>query len=235
MVKELLQETGLSRGESEIYLILIKLGESSATQIAKYTKIARPNVYDYLNKLKERGFVSFINKNGKTHYLPSPPQRIVDYLEEKKYLVENNLERLNKLYVAKKEAPTVEIFEGEQGFKFLINDIITTKKNFVGWGGSDKLKEYVPEHIIKRYLNLRKKNNIRAKLLYAEKESILKTPLTQFKAIPRVYTSPSTTLTYADCVATIIYSNIPIIIFIKNKEVAESYQNHFKLLWKKVK
>ncbi len=234
MVKELLQEAGLSRGESEVYLILLKLGETSATQVAKHTKIARPNVYDYLNKLKERGFVSFVNKNGKTYYIPSPPQRIVDYFEEKRDRLKDNLETLNKLYVTKRDAPIVEIFEGEQGFKFLINDIITTKKDFVGWGGSDKLKEYLPKHIIERYLNLRKKYNIRAKLLYVEKESILKTPLTEFKSIPQTYTCPSTTLTYADCVATIIYSNIPIIIFIKNKEVAESYQNHFKLLWKKV-
>ncbi len=68
-------------------------------------------------------------------------------------------------------------FEGVQGFTFLINHIIA-KKYFVGWGGTDKLKEYVPPHVIKRYLNLRQKNKINAKLLYVKKESILKSPLT---------------------------------------------------------
>ena len=232
MEKSVLEQVGLSKGESEIYLVLIKIGESIASDIAKHTKIARPNVYDYLNKLKEKGFVSFVNKNNKTYYIPASPEKILEYIEEKKSIFENSLKELLTLYQPNKEMPKIEVYEGSEGFKILINDIIKTKEDFVGWGGSNKVKDYVEEHIIKRYLNLRKKYNIKARLLYVEKESILKTPLTKFRSIPKEYSSPSTVLTYSDKVAMMIYTAMPGIIIIKNKELAQSYKTHFEILWK---
>ena len=80
----ILEQAGLTKGESEIYLVLVRIGESIASDIAKHTKIARPNVYDYLNKLKEKRLVSFVNKNNKTYYVPSPPGRLLDFMDEKK-------------------------------------------------------------------------------------------------------------------------------------------------------
>lgn len=231
---KILEQVGLSRGETEIYLVLLKIGEATASEIAKHTKIARPNVYDYLNKLKEKGLTSFVTKNNKMYYTPSSPERIIDYIEEKKDVLVNNIDSLLSLYTSKKEMPKVEIYEGTEGFKILMNDIIKNKQDFVGWGGSDKVREYIPEFFIERYLNLRKKNNIKGKMLYVETEHVLKTPLTKFKKIQREFTSPSTTLAYGDRVAIMIYTSIPLIIIIKSKELAESYKKHFRLLWNNV-
>ncbi|MBI2044887.1 ArsR family transcriptional regulator [Candidatus Pacearchaeota archaeon] len=235
MDSKILEEAGLSRGEAEIYLILLKIGEATASQIAKHTKIARPNVYDYLNKLRKKELISFINKNNKTHYIPSDPEKIVDYMDEKKERILNNLDSLLNIYQSKKEMPLVEVYEGVEGFKTLMNDIIKVGQNFVGWGGSDKVRNYLPDYVVDRYLLLRKKNNIKGKMLYVEQESPLKTELTSFKKIPTEFASPSTTLIYGDRVASMIYTLIPVIIIIKSRELSNSYKKHFELLWKRAK
>ena len=235
MDTKILEQAGLSKGEAEIYLVLLKTGEATASKIAKHTKIARPNVYDYLNKLKEKSLVSFVTKNNKMYYIPASPEKIVNLLDEKKEILINNMDLLMKLYQQKKDAPQVEVYEGADGFKTLMNDIIKSGQNFVGWGGSDKVREYLPEYYVARYLNLRKKHNILGKMLFVETETVLETPLTKFKEIPKEFTSPSTTLTYDDKVAIMIYTAIPVIILIKSKELAESYKKHFNILWNKVK
>ena len=235
MNPEILEQAGLSNGEAEIYLVLLKIGDATASDIAKHTKIARPNVYDYLNKLKEKSLASFVTKNNKMHYIPASPEKIVDFLDEKKEILIDNIDSLMKLYQPKKAAPKVEVYEGAEGFKTLMNDIIKSGQSFVGWGGSDRVREYLPEHYVTRYLNLRKKHGILGKMLFVKTETVLKTPLTKFKEIPKEFTSPSTTLAYDDKVAIMIYTAVPVIILIKSKELAESYKKHFKLLWNKVK
>ena len=44
--------------------------------------------------------------------------------------------------------------------------------------------------------------------------------------------SKATTTIFNDSVAIHLIKEKPIIIIIKNKEIAESYQNHFEVLWK---
>src|SRR3989344_47198 len=233
MDQRILEQVGFSKGETEIYLVLLKIGESTASEIAKHTKIARPNVYDYLNKLKEKGLTGFVSKNHKMYYFPSSPERIIDYIDEKKDILLSNIDNLLDLYKPEKEASKIEVYEGSEGFKILMNDIIKNNKDFVGWGGSDKVREYVSEHIVERYLNLRKKMNIHGKMLYAETENVLETPLTKFKKIPKEFTSPSTIISYGNNVAIMIYTAIPVIIIVRSKELSKSYKKHFELLWEK--
>ncbi len=235
MDKTALEKIGLSKGEAEIYLILLKIGEATASEIARYTKIARPNVYDYLNKLKDKGMVSFVSKKNKIHYIPSSPEKIMEYLDEKRELITQELPDLLKLYSPGKERPQVETYEGVEGFKTLMNDIIKTGKDFVGWGASDRVRETVPDYIVKIYLKQREKKKIRARQLFVKTEGVLDTPMSKFKAIPKEFSSPATTIVYDNKVAIMIYTAIPLIMIVKSRELADSYRKHFELLWKATK
>lgn len=232
MNMQALTAAGLSPGEGEVYLVLLRLNSATASEVARHTRIARPNVYDYLHKLKEKELVSISRKDGKTAYQPSSPEKLMDQLDQKRETVQKELQTLMALYNSKKESPKIEIYEGASGIRFLMKDIVAVGKDFVGWGGSNRLEEFVPEHLVKRYLEDRKKKGIRAKLLYVEKQKVLKTSLTEFKAIPIEYSSPNTTLIYGEKVAIILYTKIPTVILIQNSELAKSYSEHFRLMWK---
>ena len=54
MDKRILERAGLSKGEVEIYLALLKLGASLVSKIAQETGLHRTNIYDTLEKLKEK-------------------------------------------------------------------------------------------------------------------------------------------------------------------------------------
>lgn len=235
MNKEILEQAGFSKGEVEVYTILLKIGESTASDIAKHSKIARPNIYDYLNKLREKGMIGFITKSGKLRYIPASPNKILNYLEEKTALIKEDLPNLLKLYNQDKEKNIVEVYESVGGYKTLMNDIIKNKENFVGWGASDKVKEVVPDYVIERYIKQRESKGIKARLIFSEKEGVLKTSLSEFKSIPKEFTSPSTTIIYGEKVAIMIYTPIHLIIIIRSSTLAKSYKNHFELLWKLAK
>lgn len=235
MDKTILEQIGLTKGEAEVYLILLKIGEASASEIAKHTKIARPNVYDYLNKLKEKGLVSFVSKENKICYVPASPEKILDYLDEKKNMIEQSMPKLLSIYQTPKKKQKVEVYEGTMGFKALINDVLKEGKNFVGWGGSDRGKEYLPDYVIENYLEQREKKKIRGKMLLVKQGGRLEIPLTQFKEIPKEYSTASTTIIYGNKIGIMIYTLIPIVIIIESNELTDSYRKHFELLWKTAK
>ena len=54
MDKETLTKIGLSKQESAIYLVLLKLNLATVRDISKESGLHRTNIYDTLEKLKEK-------------------------------------------------------------------------------------------------------------------------------------------------------------------------------------
>ena len=73
-VKKSLEEVGFDNKEIQVYLSLLKIGETSATKISKETKIERTLVYYIIEKLINRGLVSF---NLKNNVKAKPPIKLI--------------------------------------------------------------------------------------------------------------------------------------------------------------
>jgi sugar-specific transcriptional regulator TrmB len=83
-MKEILKNVGLTEGEIQVYLALIQLGQSSTGKITHKAKIASSKVYEVLERLSEKGLVSYVIKNGVKNFDATPPERLIDFLEERK-------------------------------------------------------------------------------------------------------------------------------------------------------
>ncbi|MBU0667013.1 MAG: helix-turn-helix domain-containing protein [Nanoarchaeota archaeon] len=79
-----LQELGLNKRESICYSTLLELGSSKTGEICKKTKIPSSKIYEILNNLMQKGFVSYIIKGKIKHYQASNPQILLNIIEEKK-------------------------------------------------------------------------------------------------------------------------------------------------------
>ena len=74
MNEKILEEIGLSRGESKIYLALIDLGSSTTGPIAKKSKISHSKVYKILDKLSVKGLVSYVLIRKTKYFKASNPE-----------------------------------------------------------------------------------------------------------------------------------------------------------------
>ncbi len=97
MIKEKLEKVGLTKGESEVYELLIQLGESKAGTLVKQANITSSKVYDVLQRLIHKGLVSFVEKEGIKHYQATPPERLNDFLEEKKKEINKAQNEINNI------------------------------------------------------------------------------------------------------------------------------------------
>ena len=78
---EQLERLGLNRNEAKIYLALLDLGEAQAGQISKKAQINRTTTYDSVERLIQRGLVTYVIKANKKVFQPVHPTKILEKIK----------------------------------------------------------------------------------------------------------------------------------------------------------
>lgn len=234
----MLERFGLTLTEEKVYLALLGIGLSAAADIIKKTQLHRTTVYDVLNRLIEKGLVSYVIQNKIKYYSAANPSKFLDIaLEEEKRAKEKQKlakEVIDKIKSIKEEAkvyPLAQIFVGTKGLKTVMNDIIETNKDFVEFGVEGKFRDVLPIYT-EQWANQRRKKNIKAKIICTKGSQAPIWKMNEIKFVPREYQSPASTLVYGDKVAIFIQEEPILIILIESKKLVQSYKSYFNLLWK---
>ncbi|MCK4553018.1 hypothetical protein KAT80_02350 [Candidatus Pacearchaeota archaeon] len=235
--KESLKELGLNDMEIKTYLALLSLGTSSVNNISKKADIIRTTTYDVLNSLVGKGLASYVIKSGVKYYEAAIPEKLISILEEKKKKILKIIPNLNHLRESVLEKPRVEIYEGKEGLKTILEDMLKTKKDICGYT-SVKLMEllnyYFPNFILRRV-----KFKIRTKIIMEKSKETKELKKTGTKELREVRFIDEATkfklghYLYGNKVAILIAKKEePIGILIKNKELSEQEKLIFERVWK---
>lgn len=201
----------------------------------------RRTVYDVIQKLLEKGLVSFIEKEDKKFYKVINPIKLLDILEEKEEYLRKirqeliklipNLEELMKK--GKKEVDARILF-GREGIKTMNMDEIKEGKTiYVICTTIDKTEELL-KTFLPRFTRKRIKKKIKIKMLSAKKDVkfLKKYRLIEVRFLPEEYVSPASLTIYRDRLGITLWADNPITILIKNQEIANNFLNYFELMWK---
>ena len=167
-----MRSIGFTKIEIEVYLDLVRHNESSASEIAKRISISRTYIYDALEHLSQKGLISYVLKNNCKRFKPLEFEKLIEFVENRKNFFENKkkgvkqlIKELKKQAPIKDCAPKVEVLEGSEGLKTILNDIVRTGKDAVGWGATNKVKDYLPDFFIDKYIKERDKKENRGKTI----------------------------------------------------------------------
>jgi len=235
MNTEELQEFGLSNTEAKVYLALLELGKSKAGEITKKSAVNRTNVYDALERLIEKGLVSYVSENKKKVFEAVNPERLQEILKDKQENLGRIMEKLKTKYQKNQKQEDAFVFRGKNGIKSIFEDILNEKKELFCYGAESRFKEMFPFYQ-KHWNDARAKLNINVKMIYNEKvkeekkKECLK--FIKMKFLPETYDFPSMVMIYGDRVVTIVWLEEPFGFMIKSEEAVKSNINFFELLWK---
>jgi len=234
-IKKVLQDSGLSEGETKVYLALLKLGSSRVSKIKEDTELHRTTIYDFLEKLINKGLVNYVVKNNVKFYKATPPNKLLDYIKEKELKIKEVLPQLRKLAEFNPEELKVEVYKGEEGFKTLLNDMIRVRDNMIAFGIDEiRFKKKFPI-LLENYFKREEEKGMKERLLTSEDaEFIYKKKTANYRFIPKEFFNPTPIMVYGKRVVTIIWEPFTL-ISIENSELADSYRKHFELLWRVAK
>lgn len=229
-VNEVLQDLGLQEREIRVYLVLLHNNTIPALQISKETRIDRTTIYDILERLIDKGIVSLIIKNKTKHFTALSPNQFLEHFKEKYTSLQNILPELHKISSQAKEPVKCEFFQGKEGLKTVLKDLIVAKKDYKVIGIR---KEY--EDIL-GYFNeqgIIKLDQIQVKeFAIVEKNArFKKLKKGVYRYVNKKLLSPVTTLIYGTKVIFFIWVEPFFAIRIDNKIFCKSQEEYFEMLW----
>jgi len=235
MDTQILQETGLSNTEAKVYLALLELGSALAGEITKKSEVNRTNVYDALERLIEKGLVTYVISANRKVFEPVNPEKLQNILKEKQEKLNSAMKDLQSKYNSSKSKEEATIFKGKKGIKSIFEDVLKDKKDLFAYGAESKFADIFPAYQ-KHWNKQRAKLKIKVKIIYNEKVKKRKIKeklkLLYMKFLPKHYEFPSTIMVYGNKTVTIVWSELPFGFMIKSKEVVKSNMNFFNILWK---
>ena len=193
MIKDTLSNIGLTQGESEVYELLVEIGTCKAGTLIKRASLASSKVYDVLQRLSRKGLVSFSIKNGVKYYDATPPERLIDFIEEKKKNLNNAENEIKKIIPiikgrreSLKDSSSVRMFEGDQGPKIVLKELVEeSRKDGLNYGfgtPTNPFAEVYPNEL-NEFFDAEKKYKLKTLLLFA-KGNRQKQPNANIKYLP---------------------------------------------------
>lgn len=235
---KILSELNLTESEIKVYKFLLNYGKSSVGDISKKTEIHRRNVYDCLDRLIKKGFVSYIEENSIKIYSITNPKNVMQKLEDRKNEFENLLpELLSKFNLTHSKSET-QFFSGKEGLKQIFEDQINVGEEILISASNVQINEIL-KFYFEQFDMKRKEKNINVKIIFDSKiaqnqeikKELAKIPLAKIKYIANFNSTQMSEYIYADNVAIVVWSENPIAILIKEKEIAKGYREKFNLIW----
>ena len=244
---ENLTELGLSVGQIKVYKSVLEIGNTSLGSIQERTGIERRNIYDILNKLIEKGLISYTIESGKKTYSCNHPNKILEEIKEK----ENKLTQLQKtipemaqLYEMRKPEIKAETIRGDQGVIALLQEMLEYKESF--WLGGNSFETYnsVSKGLSLNFKKWMKQRAEKKHMMYdlvshgthlegLEPKNIKehKKQFYKYNQLPKDMYSPMVIIIFGNKVAQVVWRDQPFAFIIDSKEVVESYKKYFDFFW----
>ncbi|MBN2052263.1 hypothetical protein JW756_02055 [Candidatus Woesearchaeota archaeon] len=238
MNQKFLEEVGLTATESKIYLSLLEKGACRAGEITRHTGIHRRSVYDAIERLIEKGLISYIKTNNRNYFEAVNPERLLELLKEREDNIKQILPELHMLRKFSTEKKEVLFFRGKPAIKTVFNDQIKEGKEVLLFGDAANVNEIV-KYFFPFFDKQRAEKNIKVRLLFDEsarsEEYLKKVPLTEIRFVNKGNKEPVSINIYGPKVSIIIWDENPKAIMITEPALAECLRSYFEFMWKLAK
>lgn len=141
----ILKSLGLTETESILYELLLEMGPQLARDLVRPSGLTRGNVYNVLMQLNDKGFVT-IAKGKQQHFQavdPSELRRLLELQTEQIRRLDteftSTLPKLISKYTLSTNRPAIQTFEGYDGYKAAIDDLLQTSTEILTYIDTEAL------------------------------------------------------------------------------------------------
>ena len=239
-MEEIFKNLRFSEREIKVYLALLELGATTVGPIATKTRLQHSKVYQTLEKLIDRGLVSFIIKSKTKYFQAQNPKQILNILKEKEKRFSEILPKLKQKQENSKEKQIATVYEGYKAIKSMFDLILEElDKNSYYYVFAFK-EDYLTSKLASRFLR-----NIHMQLSEKKVDDRLIANISIKKEFEKNYSDikgikyrftnlnlPLGLMIIDDRVINWIWGERPTAVEIVSKQIAQQYREFFLELWK---
>jgi len=244
---EELKELGLSTGEINVYSTVLELGSSSLNKIQEKTGIERRNIYDILNKLIEKGLISYVIEKGKKTFQCTPPNKILEEIKRKQKSLEQlekKIPQIKDLYTLSQPDIRAEVYRGNEAIKTLLNEVLEHKESYwLGGNNFNQMKSVTQETVTwwnkwmgrraeqkHKMYDLVQRGTLPKTIYFGDPKKQKKASL-EVRQMPENFRAPMVVIIFGNKVAQVLWAKQTFAFVIESEEIHESYMGYFKYFW----
>ena len=240
-ISQALQEVGLTVNETKVYLALLRLKTGTASQVTALAKVHRVNVYDALERLREKGLISSIMRSSKRVYEAANPEQLMQLVKQKEELLEEVMPGLKEEFSFKRTPQNVHFFVGVEGIMQAYAMILQQNDTIYAFGGSGLNRKFLA-HRYALWTKERIRQGVHVKAIYFERsrkdrERLWKKgDLGEMRFMPDRFKTDAMVDVCGDLVVNLLpKEGLIMAIVIENATIAASYRQFFRFMWQAAK
>lgn len=231
-----LEDLGLSKNEAKVYLTMLGLGTSTATKIAQKSTLHRPNVYDSVKGLVEKGLASTISIDGTKQFRAVNPDHLSNLIKQKEIALMKVLPTLKlEAELSQNKCSFAEVYSGIKAFRSRYYALLEYGKPFYAFG----IPNMVPK-VVGSFIEHFHKNRIERKIPFshiynadvkARIDYLNSLPYTSAVHLDARLDSPVTTIICGPEILIVRWEPLSFIRIV-DESLSESYYKYFQTLLK---
>ncbi len=240
MEEAILAELGFSPRETKVYLALLDLGQTTVGPVAAKTRLQHSKVYQTLEKLLDRGLVSFVIRSKTKYFQAESPRHILKGLKEKERLFLEVLPVLEKRRDFSIHPQLATVYEGFKAIKTMYENVVDelgSKDYYFVFAFREEYSESPDAVRFLRKLHMRmadKKVDDRAIAHTSIRKQVLDTyqGLRTMKIRFSPLKFPLGLVIVKGKIINFSWGGRPTAVEIVSEQIAEQYKNFFMDMWK---
>lgn len=240
-IEQSLHILGLTQNEIRLYLYLLEHGVSTPPQLAHGTQMERPNCYEILRRLKEKGLIAEQKHGQRKAYAASDPAALLQNWERKKDLLNDIVPDLRALYTTQKNKPKIQFYDGLEQVKQIYEQTLSADEIF-GFASTAQLFAQDPKFFTRYLKRLQQRGIVFHDILThastttaaPEMKAVLR-GLYEMKFFPKNYADvPVDILIWEDNIALIAISKPIFGTVLTHQDITKLFRIIFAVMWQRL-
>ncbi len=243
-MKEELHVLGLTRNEAEVYEALVKSGTTKAGHLIARLDVHRNIVYEALDSLIRKGFVTKISKRGVWWFQITEPDSILTALKQRQQIADEVIKQIKQ--VRQQVEQQITVYEGIDSYRaYWISSLERFPEGTVdyclGVPRNAKWETLMGEAALKEYDEIRRRKGIIWKTVLFKVEDVHTDRIkrfpdtTEYRYWPKDFDPVGNFNVIHDTVIIQVMTDNPRIIEIRDKDMVTVFRNYFDAIWKEAK
>jgi sugar-specific transcriptional regulator TrmB len=234
----ILQNQGLSEKQAKVYLACLELGSASVQKVARQAGLARSTVYELLETLRLKGFVSTFLRKHIRYFSAQEPEQIVRLAQRQVDSLKHALPQLEAVIGESRVRPTVRFYQGQEQMKIILEEVLDEAEEMLSFSSVEDLFRELGDYFYD-FVKRRVAKKIPARVLALESKKARERQerglreLRTIKILPLTHNFHGQTIIWKNKIALFSFIKDFTAIVVESKELAEMQRAMFNNLWER--
>lgn len=241
MLHDLVQ-FGVEEKAAEVYVALLRMGQTKIGPLCEAVDMHRQSVYNYLEDLEHAHLINKQKIGGVWHFEAADPSVLYEKIKQQQHVAQRLVPELRMMIGADQYVSDIQVYGGVDAFHQFHERMLRlspreSRVDVIGAGGNEFLDIVRKQYFWEKYENTRIYKKISHRLLMYENQRDVDSAYTVRRYVEAKFLAfeieqqPMATQVWPNSVAMLLFGEDPQVVHIQSKKIRDGFAAYFESMW----